>query len=302
MNQFLLLVPGLAFGLAVAFVAAAMLPAQPSLDDAIANLTGARRPDTEDRELTRRERIGVWVRNRTQWAPRSLMLSERDREVIGITTAELHFRKGLGAVIGALAPIAVGLLQQLTGTGTLLLPAIFSVLGAVIGWVLPDRLLRSRAERARNEYERIAAVYLELVGTSIHRGLPAATALNEAASIANTPTLRRIRRTLNQAALNHDKPWDAIADLAVALDVPAMGEVARIVSLSGDRGGTVYAALTGRGKSLRTEMLARVRDRENKRNENLTFPVVLTGGFTLAILVAPMLMNVADLSSLSVSP
>lgn len=292
--NWLLLAPGLLVGGGLAVLVAVLVPALPNASDALANLSGARRSTVGVQ--TRQDRIGLWVNARTNRLPllERIAAPAKDLAITGTVPSVLYFRKALWAMVGLLAPAFIGVAQLLLGTGTTLFPGVVAIAGGILGWIAPDLAVRSKAKEVRESYARTVAVYLELVAAGLKRRQTVDAALERAASISNSYPMRQIRRHLTEARLNAEKPWDALEQLCHEIDVPALGDVARIAALSGEQGGSIYSTLMNRGKQLRLELLKNQEAAEKKRSENLTFPQLGAAFLAILIGVVPMILSIAN--------
>lgn len=292
--NWLALLPGLLAGSGLAILVAVLTPALPNASDALANLSGARRSDGGAQ--TRQDRIGLWIGARVARLPllERITVPAKDLAITGTIPSVLYFQKALWAMVGLLAPTFIGAAQLLLGTGTTLLPGIVAIGGGILGWIAPDLNVRAKARAVRESYARTVAVYLELVAAGLKRRQTVDAALERAASISNSYPMRQIRRHLTEARLNAEKPWDALEKLSLEIDVPALGDVARIAALSGEQGGSVYSTLMNRGKQLRLELLKNQEASEKKRSENLTFPQLGAAFLAILIGVVPMILSIAS--------
>ena len=122
--------------------------------------------------------------------------------------------------------------------------------------MVPDLDLRRRAAAARDELRHAVCVYLELVALERAGDAGTVEALERAATVGDSPAFVRIRDALTRAELAGQPPWTGLAELADAVGVPELGDLADIMRLSGEDGAAVYATLRARAASLRTQLLA----------------------------------------------
>lgn len=284
MNADLLLIAtGATGGLAMVLVLIAVLPPAPvNLVAAFARLdTWAQRPAVAP------ARVGSWPerlvdrlaerasRSTSRWWGAPLVeLDLLERPVSGYITRRL-----LGAALGL---GVLGLLALGVGFGPLAVPA--AMIGAVAGSLLPATMVRRDAAAAREECRRAVAAYLDLVAQERAGGAAPTQALTEAAAVPQGWVFRKIRVALNQAVRTGITPWESLARLGARFEVPALIDLADIVSSAAD-GAAVYTTLTQKAAALRTAALTDDRELANRRSEKLVGPLAcLLAGFVILII------------------
>lgn len=290
MNLALIVLPGLVLGLGFALVIAALVPTQPSLSaalDRIGTTTVAADPAYA---ATLENRVGSAVLRRVGDSP-SLKIPTRDLRLIGMSVNRFLYQKVLSAGLGLIAPIAIGLIFQVLGLTAFYIPALFGIPLAIGGWYLPNLLVRDQAEAARKEFSRSVAVYMELVGSERISGAPPGKALESAAQVGRNWAFVRIRQTLTEARYAGTAPWDALEQLSLEINVPDLGEIAKVIRLSGEQGAPVYETLRARGQNLRDRLLNDEVTEANKATNKMTIPMTLTGVLFMLLLGTPFVLN-----------
>ena len=163
-------------------------------------------------------------------------------------------------------------------------------LGAV-AWILPDTDVTSRAKSAREEFGRAVAVFVELLAAERRRDAPPSVALENAASVSDIWAFRRIRQELVRARYNKVQPWSALESLSESLRVPELGEAARIMAISGERGASIYEALRALGRGLRIRMLNEDAAREARASDKMSNIVTGVAVMFVVIILTPMLLT-----------
>ncbi|WP_236567781.1 MULTISPECIES: type II secretion system F family protein [unclassified Nocardiopsis] len=199
-----------------------------------------------------------------------------------------------GLVAGAAAPMLMSALLLLVGTPVpLVVPAGFAVACAAVGFLLPDALVRQRADRSKAQVREAVTAYLTLTALSLRSGLGLDAALMEAARVADTWIWRTIYQALDHAVLARQPAWEGLRALSRELDVPELVDIADIAT-TGSEGTAVADALMARARSLRHQILAEQRGQANEINEKLVVPIALMGLTFLAMLFYPVISRLID--------
>lgn len=245
---------GMLFGLAVALMLMPLLPARPQLR-AVQDGVPLADPAAGSK-LSVQDRIAGWAL-RVLPEPLTMRLSAADLDIVGITRVEHTWKKVFAALLMGVGLLVMSVAAQLVLSVPLWFGLIFAVGLAAVGWLLPDAEVVSRAKQAREEFGRSVAVFVELLAAERRRDAPPAVALENAAAVSDSWAFRRIRQELLRARYNKVQPWAALETLSMQLKVPELGDAARIIALSGDKGASVYEPLRALGKGLRIRMLDR---------------------------------------------
>lgn len=293
MHAVSLALPGGILALAAMAIVAALLPSRPALGAALDRLRATASPGDADARANWDARVGLWVHARLPDLP-VFAIPEKDLRIVGVST-ELYFRdKTLLAVLGLVAPSIFGIIMSALGYLPLSVPLLLGLPLSAALWFAPDRSIRARAQAARTEFARAVAVYLELVAAERKRGAPAGRALSSAAEVGSTWVFARIRDELARARLAGTAPWTALGGLADEIDVPELADVAKIVRLSGEEGASVADSLRGRGKTLRTQLLADEHTKANRASERMSVPLTFLAFVFVGIVLTPLVLNLLN--------
>ncbi|MGW2395197.1 type II secretion system F family protein [Kitasatospora sp. NPDC001664] len=253
----------------IALIASELRPAPPDLAQALDRL---HRVPTDTQELGGRaawaDRIGA----------RSIHLAgaripHQQLALIGRTPARFMAHKLLFGLIGLMTPAYLVLFTTLMDVQLpLLVPVLVGPGLALLGWLVPDAIVKGEAKEARTEYLNGIAAYLELVALERAADLGPAEALRRAAVVGRSTVLRRIRDALDRATTDRLPPWEGLDALATELGLTPLQDVADIMRLSGTDGAAVYDTLRARAKSLRDELLAEDLARANTDSERMVAP------------------------------
>lgn len=279
----------IAAGLTCAVVAFA--PSAPRLDAALDRVGGVSVATTRLQDLgpvtTRSERLGAFIYRIT---PVSLTESQRSalrRQDKSI--AEFYADKAVMAIIGALLPGLAGFVVAMF-TGQLSpLPALVALLGAVLGFFIPDLLLGRAASVARAGAVDALLVYIDLVTLERLTNASATQALQNAAGLSDVTLFVQIRTALERARLEQQSPYAELRRLSTQLRLPELADVADVMQLD-ETGAALSGVLRARVRELRDAHLTAEQIKASAAAEGMTLYMTIPALiFGLIFLVAAML-------------
>ncbi|MEW1813319.1 hypothetical protein AB0284_21760 [Pseudarthrobacter phenanthrenivorans] len=285
----MLVLAGMCFGVAVAMLLLPALPARPQLRALEAGRPGVVDP-VAARGQSLQDRISAWVL-RTLPERVTMSLSSVDLDIVGITRVEHTWKKVFATLLMVVSLLAMSVAAQLFFSLPLWIGLVFALGLGAVAWILPDTDVTTRAKAAREEFGRSVAVFVELLAAERRRDAPAAVALENAASVSEAWAFRRIRQELLRARYNKVQPWTALEALSIQLKVPELGDAARIMALSGDKGAAVYEPLRALGKGLRIRMLNEDAAREARASDKMMNLVTGVAVLFVMIILTPMMLT-----------
>lgn len=285
----MLVLAGMCFGVAVAMLLLPALPARPQLRALEAGRPGVVDP-VAARGQSLQDRISAWVL-RTLPERVTMSLSSADLDIVGITRVEHTWKKVFATLLMVVSLLAMSVAAQLFFSLPLWIGLVFALGLGAVAWILPDTDVTTRAKAAREEFGRSVAVFVELLAAERRRDAPAAVALENAASVSEAWAFRRIRQELLRARYNKVQPWTALEALSIQLKVPELGDAARIMALSGDKGAAVYEPLRALGKGLRIRMLNEDAAREARASDKMMNLVTGVAVLFVMIILTPMMLT-----------
>lgn len=285
----MLVLAGMCFGVAVAMLLLPALPDRPQLRVLEAGRPGVMDP-VAARGQSLQHRISAWAL-RTLPERATMSLSSADLDIVGITRVEHTWKKIFATLLMVVSLLAMSVVAQLFFSLPLWIGLVFALGLGVVAWLLPDTDVTTRAKAAREEFGRSVAVFVELLAAERRRDAPAAVALENAASVSEAWAFRRIRQELLRARYNKVQPWTALEALSVQLKVPELGDAARIMALSGDKGAAVYEPLRALGKGLRIRMLNEDAAREARASDKMMNLVTGVAVLFVMIILTPMMLT-----------
>jgi len=241
---------------------------------------------------SRSERLGAFL---YRMVP--IPLSNGQRRALRLqdkSIAEFYADKAVMAIIGAVLPaLAVGGFAYLTGQLSPI-PAIAVVLGGLIGFFIPDFLLRRTTDSVRMGAAEALLVYIDLVTLERLTNASATQALHNAASLSDVPLFVHIRTALERARLEQQSPYAELRRLSEELNLPEFADIADVMQLD-ETGAALSGTLRARVRELRDAHLTREQIKASAAAEGMTIYMTLPALiFGLIFLVAAMLRILAS--------
>ena len=272
-----------------------LLPAHVELHDAFDRMTPARHRKLADLQTPadagRKERLGVWA---MRALPPAVWVRTPVRELalLRIPLARFYGEKLQFAALGLLIPPLMSGFFALLGLRLpFAIPAVAAPALAAVMFFIPNYNALDGAKKARGEFRRAMAAYIDLVATERHNGAATRQAMESAAEVSHNWVFRRIAEELRRSGFSGVPPWDALHALADELTLPELADFADIMRLSGAEGAAVYANLRARSAALRSAMLSDELAAANALGERMTIPGSLVGVIFMALLLAPALLG-----------
>jgi tight adherence protein C len=125
------------------------------------------------------------------------------------------------------------------------------IAGAAGGFVLPDALLKSRAEARRRRMREDLVHFAELVSLAVSAGLGIEGALEQVASTGKGPLFTEIRRLLREGRLQGTPSSEALGRLPAEAGLPEAEPLTQAVRAAATQGAQVTLALRSQARSLR---------------------------------------------------
>lgn len=288
----LVLAAGLLLAGGLVTLVAGFVPAAPDLRAALARAGDADPLPARRRDAgpvtNRSERLGAALYRRSP-----VPLTERQRQALRLqdtSIAEFYADKAVMAVVGAALPAVLGATVAWAGGGGLgPVPVVGALIGAVVGFFVPDLLLRRSAAQTRSGAVDALLLYIELVTLERLTNASAPQALQNAAALSDVPLFLQIRSALDRARLEQQAPYPELRRLAVQLDLPELADVADVMQLD-ETGAALSGALRARVKELRGAHLTQEQIAASAEAEGMTLYMALPALiFGLIFLVAALL-------------
>jgi len=271
-----------------------LAPARPDLAQTLAMLSPVTSHDRTESPSRGWEAVGAW--GLAKLPDRIRPVPAKDLALLSLTPASFIAKKMIYALVGLLAPGVIGTCAILFGLPIpWAVPAIVSLAAAAACFVLPDLEVRAKASRARREFSRALACFVDLVALERSCGSGTRQALDMAAGIGDSWVFRRLRECLDHSTWAGLTAWDGLRQLADDLNLPELSDVADIIRLSGAEGAGIHRILRAKARSMRESITTSELTRSNEANERMSVPVSVLGIIFLAILIGPALLSMTGL-------
>lgn len=266
---------------------AAMLPGHPRLGDALELLDGRAVSNPEPAEISGLDRIGRWAGDRLR---RPVSPATRRRLLMAGRSIDRHYAyKAVGAAAGLAAPSLLGAALATAGGGSPLIPVAVGLALAVVGFVLPDVLLRAADTAVSADATEALLTYFDLVTLERLANRSGSQALRAAAQVSDITVFVSIREALERSRLQQRPPYAELQRLGSELELPALADIADVMALD-ESGAALSGALRARVKELRDAHLTQAKISAAAVSERMAFFMVIPSlVFGLFFLVPPIL-------------
>ena len=232
---------------------------------------------------------------------RSKLLLTQDARMVGrsLETHALHKMGGLvlgGALLAAIAVFANTLFEL--GLPLLVVVAV-SLVGALAGWLLPDSILKSEAEKERVLFQQVTESWLELVAQLVTAGADTFGALAAAASYSEQPGFVVIRDALRMSAASGEAPWTGLRQLADERRLRFLDPFCAALELAGTTGAGSRQAILAQVESARSKAMLEADAAAASSGEKMGAPLALIGGAFMILMGYPPLASIMDTSTLT---
>jgi hypothetical protein len=293
-NLFVLLAGLLVAGGVVA-LAVGLLPGPPRLAEALARV-GDGGPSSRAAIIdvgplsSRSERMGAYLFRHSP-----LPLTERQQQGLLLqskSVAEFYSDKAVMAIVGAVMPAGLALTWTLLTGSAGALPAAVGLVGAVVGFFVPDLLLRQATRSARTGAVEALLVYLDLVTLERLANASATQALAHAAALSEVAVFKQIRVALERAQLEQQSPYAELRQLADQLQLQELTDIADVMQLD-ETGASLSGSLRARVRELRDAHLTQQQMEASATAEGMTLYMTLPALIFGLIFMVPPLMRIA---------
>jgi Flp pilus assembly protein TadB len=163
-------------------------------------------------------------------------------------------------VVGAASPLAA---------------LVLLAVGGAVGFLLPDRQLRTAARNRRTDAVAALSAYLDLVNVLLAGGAGLETALHAAADSGDGWAFEQLRAMLTRARSTRQSVWVCCADLGRRVGIQELIELSASVQLAGQQGARIAQSLSTRAQSMRSHVLAEIEAQAQAASERMSLPTVL---------------------------
>jgi tight adherence protein C len=272
----------------------AIVPATPQLAGALSRIN----PDPHTRQDvvlgeasdgSRSERLGAFVYRHSP-----ISLTDRQRQNLRLqdkSIAEFYSDKLVMAIVGAVIPTTLAFTLGIVTHSPKAFPAVAAVIGLVLGFFVPDLVLRRATNTARSSAVEALLVYIDLVTLERLANASATQALRNAAALSAVPLFTHIRVALERAQLEQQTPYGELRRLAEQLNLPELTDVADVMQLD-ETGAALSGSLRARVRELRDAHLTQEQIQASAAAEGMTLYMTLPALIFGLIFMIPPLMKI----------
>jgi len=226
----------------------------------------------------------------------------QDARMVGRDLETHAVHKMAGLVLGAALLTFFGIVgRTLLGFGGLhpVIIVLAAAAGALGGWWLPDSMLRTEADKAREVFQQVTESWLELVAQLVTAGTDTFAALPRAASYSEQPGFVTIREALRSAAAIGDPPWTALRNMAHERRLQFLYPFCSALELAGTTGAGSRQAILAQVDAARSKAMLEADAAAASSGEKMGAPLALIGGAFMVLMGYPPLAGILDTSTLS---
>ena len=209
--------------------------------------------------------------------------------------------KMAGLALGAAALAAFALFANTLFGLDLPLPIIMAAAaaGGLGGWLLPDSILKTEAEKERVLFQQVIESWLELVAQLVTAGADTFGALAAAASYSEQPGFVVIRDALRTAAASGEAPWTGLRKLADERRLRFLDPFCSALELAGTTGAGSRQAILAQVEAARSKAMLEADAAAASSGEKMGAPLALIGGAFMILMGYPPLAGIMDTASLT---
>lgn len=287
----LILVLGVAGGLGLLCVIVALLPrrAPTSATEAFLFETAAKSERSRGRDQLRR--FSAWLEQEL----RGKQALVQDARMVGRSLESHGLAKITGLIVCAALLGGCGYFVQLVGPDVpaLILVAL-AALGALVGWWLPDSLLRTEADKERKYFQQVTESWLELAGQLVTAGSDTFAALVTAASYSDQPVFVTLRDALRVSAARGEPPWTGLRRLADERRLNFLDPFCASLEMAGTTGAGSRETILTQVEAARSKAMHEADAAAAGAGEKMGAPLALIGGAFMILMGYPPLAGIMD--------
>lgn len=278
---------GLLFGLGAILVLTAQPfgRPQPSLKSRLEAL----RPDRSDTPVPARQRVFRTDVFEIGFRPGLEAVGQNLGSLLSSIGFDLSSTEARLKILGDHGGLALFLGQKLAAgiVGFALLPIAASIslapptpiwlwlAAAAIGFVLPDLMLRAKAEARRLQFREELAHFTDLVALAVSGGLGLESAIEEAIEASGNEFADELRRYLREARLRQEPPSSAIARLGEETQLDEAEPLATALATAEAQGISLSQVLRAQARALRERRRIELIEGSEKAQTRMALPIGL---------------------------
>ncbi|WP_419838285.1 type II secretion system F family protein [Candidatus Poriferisodalis sp.] len=231
---------------------------------------------------------------------RAKQLLSQDAAMMG-RPLEVHALVKLGGLVGGgIVMILIAVMASLALSISVppMLTVAFAAGGALLGWWLPDSILKTEANKERERFKESAEAWLELVAQLVTAGSDATAALHTASGYSSQPAFAAIRNALTEASALGEPPWIGLRRLSETRRLRFMEPFIASLELAGTTGAGSRQAIVSQVEAARSKSLAAADAAAASASEKMGGPLALIGGGFMLLMAYPPLAGILNSDSL----
>ena len=232
---------------------------------------------------------------------RSKSVLIQDANMVGRSLETHALHKMAGLVLGAALLAVFGFFANTLFELELPLLVVVAVAlaGGLLGWWVPDSILKSEAEKERVLFQQVTESWLELVAQLVTAGADTFGALAAAASYSEQPGFVVIRDALRVSAASGEPPWTGMRRLADGRRLRFLDPFCSALELAGTTGAGSRQAILAQVESARSKAMLEADAAAASSGEKMGAPLALIGGAFMILMGYPPLAGIMDTSTLT---
>ncbi len=225
----------------------------------------------------------------------------QDARMVGRSLETHALHKMVGLVLGAALLAALGFFANTLFELELPLLVIVAVAlaGGLLGWWMPDSIVKTEAAKERVLFQQVTESWLELVAQLVTAGADTFGALATAASYSEQPGFVVIRDALRVSAASGEPPWTGLRRLADDRRLRFLDPFCAALELAGTTGAGSRQAILAQVESARSKAMLEADAAAASSGEKMGAPLALIGGAFMILMGYPPLAGIMDSSTLT---
>ena len=210
---------------------------------------------------------------------------------------EVHALAKLGGLVGGgIVVILISVMASVALSISVppMLTVAFAAGGSLLGWWLPDSILKTEANKAREQFKESAEAWLDLVAQLVTAGSDATAALHTASGYSSQPAFAAIRDALTEASALGEPPWIGLRRLSETRRLRFMEPFIASLELAGTTGAGSRQAIVSNVEAARAKSLAAADAAAASASEKMGGPLALIGGAFMLLMAYPPLAGILN--------